>query len=154
MNHLECDKDGCKRLVYYVEWACDGMEYAFCKQHGDEFLINEQYPNRIKYLMSRIRKTSKQIKCQNSREGHTFPPPPKPKLHKIADAQKPADFYFDVASSDTMAWGGGASHACSKCGFTYHEPMPMYDFNISDIGSIEFKVNTQTTKDSMGMIPA
>ena len=155
MRNLSCDEDGCKKLVYYIEDGYDGIEQAYCKKHGEEHLINEEYPSEIKHLKSTIRTIQKQVKCQNSKEGHIFPPPPKPKPQKIIDAQNPTDTQIEIATSGTFSLWSGDSHTCIKCGFTYNDPRGTISWrnnDITNIGLLDFKAIKATTKDSMGLI--
>lgn len=137
MRKLSCDKDGCKRAVYYVEEACDGIEQELCKKHGDEYTIKESLPGKICYLKHEIRKTSKRLKCQNSKDGHTFPPfeSQKPPWESNHDAK--SDTYIDLAASSTFSFMTGYPHTCTKCGYTYYDPSGLLNiselsFNVAD----------------------
>jgi len=139
MRKLSCDKRGCKRAVYYVEEGCEGIETELCKKHGDIQTLKTDIPHKIKYLKSRIRQITKELKCQNSKEGHTFPPPPpEPKENKDGSLT------YNVRTTDTYNFMNGTPHTCTKCGFTYWDPQGVFNMNgnsITNIGDLAIQVD-------------
>jgi len=127
LRKLSCDTDNCKKLVYYVEESCEGIDLAYCKKHGDDYQINTIMPDWIKLLKSKIRSARKHLKCQNSKEGHKFPPPPAEN-----PLQKHDSLIYGVSTLSTMSMLNGTEHTCTKCGFTYWDPSSILNFNINE----------------------
>jgi len=117
ITELTCEEDFCKNKPYYEEYSCDGPEF-YCRKHGN-IIILANLKDRLKNTKAEIRTTAKQIKCQNSKEGHTFPPPPK------------IDNPWEISTSGSLDFMHGTPHTCTKCDYTYYDPSGI--LNISDV---------------------
>jgi len=126
MLQLECDNDGCKGKPIFIEYECDGAT-IFCRNHGN-MQIMKDLNYRVKHLTSKIKTTRRHLQCQNSEEGHVFPPPPSSNLYLDGVDD---NTYMSVSTSATLDFMGGTPHKCTKCGYTYYDPSGL--LNISDI---------------------